>query len=115
MQAFDQLQGLFIRAEQNVMPVVEQPSFQSDGSRPTTQGAARFKQRDHDACFSQCQCGGATRPAAADDGDAGCVESRFHGNNQVLLASHSLRRGVSDTRARRTGKWSRWISSSKVR
>ena len=110
VQALDQLKRLFIRAKQNVLAVVEGFAAEFDGSCTPAQGTAGFIQGHGNPGFGERQRGSAAGPAAADDGNL-----LRHGNSQVLLASHSLRKGVSATRARNTGNPSRRISSSSVR
>ena len=110
MQAIDQLQRLFVGAEQYVLTVVEQLAFEIDRACASAEHAAGLVEGNAHPGFGQRQRGGAAGPAAADD-----CHTRVHGNSQVLLASHSLRNGVSATRARKTGNPAQRISSSRVR
>ena len=115
MQAFDQLQRLFVCTEQDVLAVVERLAFEFDGACAAAQGPTGLEQRDGHAGFGQCQGCRAAGPAATHDRDTGSIQVSGHGNSQVLLASHSLRNGVSETRARRTGNPDCRISLSRVR
>src|SRR5512135_1773615 len=115
MQALDQLQGLFVCAEQDMLAVVEWLTFEFDRASAAAERAAGFEQRDAHPGLGQHQCRGAASPAAADDRYTVFTLNSRHGSSQVLLASHSLRSGVSETRARSTGNPECRISSSRVR
>src|SRR3569832_546270 len=106
---------LFVRTEQDVLAGVERLAFEFDGACAATQNTAGLEQRDGHAGFGQCQGCRAAGPAAPHDCDTGLVQFSCHGNSQVLLASHSLRNGVSETRACKTGNPDCRISLSKVR
>jgi hypothetical protein len=71
MQAVDQMQRLFVRAEQDVLAVIERPAFELDRARTSTQGPAGLVERDRHPGFGQRQCGSTAGPAAADDRDPG--------------------------------------------
>src|SRR3569623_3237840 len=115
MQSFNQLQRLFVRTEQDVLAVVERLAFEFDGTCASAQGTAGLEQCDGHAGFGQCQGCRAAGPAATHESDTWLVQFSCHGNSQVLLASHSLRNGVSETRARKTGNPDCRISLSRVR
>ena len=77
----------------------------------TAQLGCGFKQAHRKASLGCANCSGQAGPAATDDGHAGQKRPKAC----IFQANQNLRKGVSATRWRSTGKPAAWISTSKVR
>ncbi len=120
LETLQQRQRLAIRADQDVLAVVERdlPSVRGDprhAPRAAAERARSLEQRDVHAGIGEMRGGREPGPASADDGDA--LRGRAHrpGATHVRHAIHSLRIGVSEMRWFSTAKSARSISSSTAR
>ena len=104
----DQAQRFAIRANEDVLTVVEVQTVDFDASRASAELPRRFEHGDVHALGCQFDRGRQTGPAAANDRDLQPLI-------QVRQAIHSLRIGVSDVRWLSTRQPSFLISSSSVR
>jgi hypothetical protein len=91
-----QAQRLAIRANQDVLPVVEVDAVYAHAARAAAQAARSFEDRYGDTVFCERDRCGEARPAGADDGDAAQAVT------QVRHAIQSLRIGVSAVRCSST-------------
>ena len=90
---------LLVGAEQKMLAVVEREPGTQHAARASSQQGRSLEQVDADAGLRQRHRGGASGPAAADDGHGSALR---HAERQVRHASQSLRSGVSDVRRSRT-------------
>ena len=95
-----------VRADQDVLAVVELLALRLNAPRTTAGNASRLEDDDAHAALGQRYGGGHAGVARTDDRYAAI---------QVRQAIHNLRSGVSDVRRDRTRKPSRSISSSSPR
>ena len=77
----------------------------------TAQLRCGFEQAHRKASLGCANCSGQAGPAATDDGQGGQKRPKAC----IFQANQNLRKGVSATRWRSTGKPAAWISTSKVR
>jgi hypothetical protein len=86
---------LDIRAEQQVLAIVERQAVAKDAARATAERRRRIVQLDAPAVPRELDRGRASGPAASDDDD--------HARHAARVAIHSLRSGVSAMR--RSSTW----------
>src|SRR5262249_20295133 len=97
---------LLVRADQDVLAVVERLALRYDAPRAASRDRSGLEHGHRDSAFHQSDRGGHSRVTRSDNGYA---------VTQVLHAGQNLRSGVSEVRRVRTLKPSRSISSSRVR